>query len=256
MRQQTKIRVADNAGAVATLAAAEFVKTVQTALIKRGTAAVAIPGGSSPRRMHSILTRPEYRKAIDWKRVHLFWVDERLVPYYDADSNFGTACEDLIDPLQLDPDQVHPIPVTGDPATLAKDYEGALKKHFDQTSKFPVLDLICLGVGKDGHTASLFPDDPALMETRRWALAVTGRVSDIDRITLSLPAINAARRILFIVTGAGKSAVMHRVVTKPGANLPAQLVYPQEGSMVWMLDKYAAEHIQKNVGQGGKIVKI
>ena len=256
MGQQTKIRIADNAGAVAALAAADFVKTVQAAIKRNRTATVAISGGSSPRRMHRILTRPEYRKAIDWERVHLFWVDERLVPYYDTASNFGNACQDLIDPLQLSPDKVHPIPVTGNPAALAKDYERALKNHFGQAGEFPVFDLICLGVGKDGHTASLFPDDPALMDTRRWALAVTGRALDIDRITLSLPVINTARRILFIVTGAGKSAVMHKVMKKSGANLPAQLVYPQTGSMVWMLDKFAAEHIQKNVAKRGKIVEI
>ena len=256
MGQQTKIRVADNAGDVATLAAAEFVKTIQAALKKKSTATVAISGASTPRRMHRLLTRPEYRKAIDWNQVHLFWVDERLVPYYDADSNFGNACEDLIDPLELDPGQVHPIPVTGRPARLAEDYEQAMREHFGQSGEFPNFDLICMGVGKDGHTASLFPDDPALMETKRWALAVTGRASEIDRITLSLPVINAARRILFIVTGAGKSAVMHKIMKKPGANLPAQLVYPQKGQMLWILDKFAAEHLQKSGAPGGNIVKI
>jgi 6-phosphogluconolactonase len=254
MKQQPKILITEDAGAVATAAAADFVRTVQTALGKNGQAAIAISGGSTPRRLHRILTRPEYKKAIDWERVHLFWVDERLVPYYNEASNFGNACEDLIDPLQLDPGRVHPIPVTGKPARLAEDYQSALRKHFDSGNAPPVFDLICLGIGRDGHTASLFPDDPALIETKKWAIAVTGGVPEVDRITLSLPVINAARRILFLVTGAGKSAVVLKVIKGPYANLPAQLVRPQNGKLVWLLDKYAAEHIRTNVVKGENVI--
>ena len=256
MIQQPKIFIVEDAGAVATAAAAEFVKTVQTALRKNGKATVAISGGSTPRRMHRILTRPEYKKAIDWERVHLFWVDERLVPYYDEASNFGNACEDLVDPLQLDPGLVHPIPVTGKPARLAEDYQNALKKHFDSGDGPPVFDLIFLGIGRDGHTASLFPNDPALIETKKWAIAVNGGVPEVDRITLSLPVINASRRILFLVTGANKSAVILKVIKGPYANLPAQLVRPENGKLVWLLDKYAAEHIRRDVAGGEKVIKI
>lgn len=245
MERQPKILIAENPGAAAAAAAAEFVKTLQSALEARKTAAVAISGGSTPRRMHRILTRPEYRKALDWGRIHLFWVDERLVPYYDAASNFGNACEDLIDPLQLDPGQVHPIPVTGHPARLAENYEGALKKHFRPGGgEFPLFDLICLGLGSDGHTGSLFPGDPALRENKRWAIPVSGGIPEVDRITLSLPVINAAGRVLFLVTGAAKSAVVHKIIKQPGANLPAQLVRPQNGRSIWLLDRDASEQIQ------------
>jgi 6-phosphogluconolactonase len=245
MPRQPKIFIAPDAGAAAKAAANEFVKTLQAALRFNETATVAISGGSTPRRMHRILIQPEFKKALDWGHVHLFWVDERLVPYYDSASNFGNACEDLLDPLQLDPGQVHPIPVNGDPARLAENYEGALKTHFRPTGgQLPVFDLICLGVGKDGHTASLFPDDPALTESRHWALPVSGGIPEVDRITVSLPVINAARRILFLVTGAAKSAVMHRVMKQPDANLPAQRVRPQNGSLIWLLDRDASEQIQ------------
>jgi 6-phosphogluconolactonase len=251
-----KIFIAKDAGAVAAAAAADFVKTLQSALKRRGKATVAISGGSTPRRMHRILTRPEYKKALDWSRVHLFWVDERMVPYYAEASNFGNACEDLIDPLQLDPGQVHPIPVTGKPTRLAEDYENDLKKHFDRAGGPPVFDLMCLGVGRDGHTASLFPDDPALGETKKWVRAVSGGVSEGDRITLSLPVINASRRILFLVTGANKSAVVQKVMKRPEANLPAQLVRPTNGTLVWLIDKYAAENIRQNVVESEKTIRI
>jgi 6-phosphogluconolactonase len=245
MPGQPKILIARDAAAAAKAAAAEFVNTLQSALKTNQTAAVAVSGGSTPRQMHRILTEPEFNKSLDWGRVHLFWVDERLVPYYDGASNFGNACEDLIDPLQLDPGQVHPIPVTGDPARLAENYEDALKNHFRPTAgRLPVFDLICLGVGGDGHTASLFPDNPALTENKHWALPVRGGHPEMDRVTFSLPVINAARRILFLVTGAAKSAVIYKVMKQPDANLPAQLVRPQNGSLIWLLDRDASDQIQ------------
>lgn len=245
MEGQPRILIAEDAWAAAKAAAAEFVKALQAALKTEETAAVAISGGSTPRRMHRILTGPEYGKVLDWRRVHLFWVDERLVPYYDGASNFGNACEDLIDPLQLDPGQVHPIPVAGNPARLADNYEKALQDHFKPAGgRPPVFDLTCLGVGSDGHTASLFPGDPALQETQRWAVPVRGGIPEMDRITLSLPVINASRRVLFLATGAAKSAVVHKTLKQPGANLPAQLVRPHSGRSIWLLDRDAAAQIR------------
>jgi len=257
MESKPQIIVATDARAAAKAAASEFVQSVRDVLNSNTTATVALSGGSTPRRMHRLLAQPPYKTAIDWGRVDLFWVDERLVPYSDAASNFGAACEDLIDPLQLDSSQVHPVPVAGRPAALARDYETALKRHFNPTGALmPAFDLLCLGAGTDGHTASLFPHDPALTEKRRWAIAVKGGNPAVDRITLSLPVINTARQVLFLVTGPTKSDVVKNVMTKLDAGLPAQRVRPKSGNLIWLLDRQAASGIQSEAAALRETIKI
>lgn len=247
MESKPKIIVAENARAAATAAAVEFVNAVRSAQNRNEYATVALSGGSTPRQMHRLLTRSPYKTAIDWNRVHLFWADDRLVPYYDNASNFGTACDDLIDPLQLDQEQVHPMPVTGNPTALADDYEGVLRAYFSRAgSQPPVFDLVCLGLGADGHTASLFPANPALKEKRRWVVAVEGGIPHVSRLTLTLPVINNAGGIMILATGESKAEIVRLAVKQPGARLPVQNIRPTDGSMVWILDASAAQLLYGN----------
>ena len=244
MGERTRIKVAADAQTAARAAATTFVEAVQAALDRQPQATVALSGGTTPRRMHRLLTRSPYRDALAWDRIHLFWVDERLVPYYDAASNFGAACEDLIDPLGLDSHHVHPVPVSGKPAALASDYETSLNRHFGRKGELlPVFDLICLGMGADGHTASLFPGSPSLDEKRRWAIAVKGGSPAVDRITLTLPVINSARQVLFLVTGEDKSETVRRVLKNPDRTLPASRIRPKSENLWWYLDRRAASRI-------------
>lgn len=250
MHASLQIKIAENEGAAAEAAAVEFVEAVQTALAVRNRAAVAISGGSTPRKLHRLLTQSPYRAAIDWERVHLFWVDDRLVPYSDAASNFGAACKDLIDPLKLDRRRIHPIPVAGDPRASAANYEKTLRSFFELLENdSPVFDLICLGLGTDGHTASLFPDDPALTEKRHWVAAVEGGTPNVRRLTLTLPVINSARKIMILVTGEAKSDIVRQAIEQPDARLPVQRIRPTHGSTVWILDNSAAHSLSGTAGR-------
>lgn len=248
MHDSPQIIIAEDARAAAETAAGEFVESVQAALATHGRAAVALSGGRTPRKLHRLLTQSPFKAAFDWERVHLFWVDDRLVPYSDAASNFGAAHNDLIGPLTLDRRLIHPMPVAGD--SPAADYEETLRSYFvpleDQP---PAFDLICLGVGTDGHTASLFPEDPALSEKRRWVAAVEGGTPNVSRLTLTLPVINSAKRIMILVTGAAKADIVRQALEQPGARLPVQKIRPTHGSTVWILDASAAQLLSGNDGQ-------
>jgi 6-phosphogluconolactonase len=206
-----------------------------------GDAAVALSGGATPRRMHRLLASEPYASAMPWERIHLFWADERLVPATDPASNFGAARRDFIDALAPRLGGVHPVPVSGAPERSAQAYEEELRAHFrGRGTAGPVFDLIFLGVGTDGHTASLFPDSPVLAETRRWAAAVKGGRPEVWRVTLTYPALNRARRVVFLATGAEKADIVRRLLTEPQGALPAQRVRPTAGAVRWLLDRAAA----------------
>jgi 6-phosphogluconolactonase len=174
------------------------------------------------------------------------------VPYAHPDSNFGAARTDFIEKLALRPAGVHPVPVAGDPEALARRYEEELRAHF-RTRRIaePVFDLIILGVGADGHTASLFPGSPALEERLRWTAAVKGGPPDVWRVTLTYAVLNRARRVVFLACGARKAAVVRRVLTASPPDLPAQRVRPPAGRVTWVLDPAAAALLESPIGASG-----
>lgn len=230
--------IVENAEAAARAAADRL---LETAVAAGGCASIVLSGGATPRAMQRLLAGEPYAAAMPWERIHLFWGDERLVPGSDPASNFGAAREDFLDALGSRPGGVHPIPVAGDPERLARRYEEDLREHFHrQGSVGPVFDLIFLGVGADGHTASLFPGSPVLAETRRWTAAVKGGRPDLWRVTLTYPVLNRARQVVFLVTGADKAAVLRQMSTEPQAMLPAQRVRPHAGTVRWIVDRQAA----------------
>jgi 6-phosphogluconolactonase len=174
-------------------------------------------------------------------------VDERLVAYEDPTSNYGTARADFIESLPQAPGGVHPVPVHGDGEAMALRYEQEIREHFRQRDLVdPVFDLVFLGLGGDGHTASLFPATPALGEQRRWTAAVKGGEPDVERVTLTYAILNRARRIVFLVTGESKAAVVRHVLTGASPVLPAQRIRPQAGHITWVLDQAAAAMLENS----------
>jgi 6-phosphogluconolactonase len=241
MNADIEIRVEPDEAAALHVAAEVFIETVHTAAVVTGCATIAISGGSTPRGMHRLLAGPPYAARIFWERVHLFWVDERLVSYEHPASNFGAARMDFLNCLPQPPGGLHPVPVSGDGDTAARRYEEEIRRHFHQLHlEEPVFDLIALGLGADGHTASLFPGSSVLSEQRRWAVAVIGGQPEVERVTLSYTVLNCARRVLFLVTGENKAAVVRHVLGGSLPVLPAQKVCPLTGRTTWVLDRSAA----------------
>ena len=236
--------VVESTTELAVKAAQIFCDAAREAVAARGQFAVAISGGSTPRAMHRLLTTDSYRSSIPWQHVHLFWVDERLVPAEDPASNFGLARSDLIEHVPIPPDNVHPMLLSDTPASAAVAYQKTLADFFLETEgDFPVFDLIILGIGTDGHTASIFPADRNALQTRNWVVAVKGGIPDVHRLTLSAPVLNHARNIVFLAAGSDKAGVVKTALTDVTAGLPASRIQPTNGRLHWILDRLAAARL-------------
>jgi len=207
-----------------------------------------LAGGSTPRLTYELLTDARYKRIIDWNNVHVFWSDERCVPPNHQDSNYHMAKTALLDQVDIPATRIHRIQSEIDPQTAAERYERELRDYFEgrlgiARARF---DLLLLGLGADGHTASLFPGTPAVRETKRWTAAQRIDKLGAWRITLTPPAINAAKTIMFLVTGNDKAEAVQKVLTAPFQpdDLPAQIVKPEDGNVIWMLDNAAAALIR------------
>jgi 6-phosphogluconolactonase len=237
--------VLDDPEAVARAAAERFVAVAAAARAARGRATVALSGGSTPRRLHGVLATPPVAARVDWPALEVFWGDERYVPPTHPDSNFRMARETLLDRVPVRSDAIHRVETEGDdPDAAAADYERELARVLGGVPEGspPALDLVLLGMGADGHTASLFPGTRALHERRRWVVAVRLTGSGPVRITLTYPVLTRAAHVLFLVTGRDKAASLREVLDGPPAadRLPAQAVRPESGELVWLVDRDAA----------------
>jgi 6-phosphogluconolactonase len=237
------IRVFEDPEALSRGAAEFFIRLAQEAVAARGRFSVALAGGGTPRRTYEHLTLPPFRDRVDWARIHVFWGDERCVDRSDPRSNARMAQEALLAHVPIPAEQVHPMDCHPSPEEGARRYEALLRAWFGGEPRF---DLILLGLGEDGHTASLFPGDPALTETKRGVAAVYVAPHDLHRLTLTAPLINQARVVAFLVAGAAKAAVVRAVLQGPQdpLRLPAQLIDPEPGELHWLLDKAAAGALQ------------
>ena len=229
------------------LAAAEFIAELAEAKIReRNIFTLVLSGGSTPRQLYEKLARQPISKRINWQKTHIFWGDERYVPPDHPEGNFSLAVKSLISKVDIPPANINRIPTEIDSAQAAAEgYEKTLRKFFppavgsEEGRYFPSFDLVLLGLGQDGHTASLFPGEAALEERDRWVVAVDGANASppVERITLTLPAINKARYVIFLASGSNKREVFQQVVNNPEtSSYPAARVKPL-GRLVWFIDE-------------------
>lgn len=249
-----EIVVLPDRAALARKAASRFVALAQEAIAARGKFSVALSGGSTPRDLYALLAAPEFAPQVDWTRVHFFWGDERAVPPDHPDSNYRRVNETLLAHVPVPPQNVHRILAEQPPADAAREYEKTLRAFFTLSpakrgragvGALPRLDLVLLGLGANGHTASLFPHTQVFHETTHWVAAEYIDEVKMWRITLTASVINAAANILFLVAGADKAATVRAVLRgayRPD-DLPAQLIQPANGRAVWLLDRDAASQI-------------
>lgn len=228
------------------VAAEAIVLRAADAIHKRGRFIIALSGGSTPKSLFQLLATPAFASRFDWQRVHVCWGDERCVPPDDARSNYRMACEALLDHVPIAEANVHRIRGEDAPVAAAAAYEAELRNLFNMSERhdddFPSFDLILLGLGADGHTASLFPHGAALHEQSRWVAAEFSESVSMWRITLTLPLINASRHVLFLVAGADKADVIRQISATPARSesLPAARVAPTRGTVHWIIDSAAA----------------
>jgi 6-phosphogluconolactonase len=239
------VRVFDDAESVARAAAEEFVALSREAVGGRGAFSVALSGGTTPRRVYELLASDEYGARVEWPKVHVFFGDERAVPPDHADSNYRMAREALLSRVSIPTENVHRVEGLGDAAANASDYESVMRGFFGD-STWPRFDLVFLGMGDDGHTASLFPRTPALEEARAWVAPNWVEKLGAWRITLTAPAINAARRVVFLVTGSSKAERLGEVLNgaREPTRLPSQMIRPRDGSLAWYVDRAAAARLE------------
>ena len=235
------IQVFEDKDALGHAAAVLFARQAQDAIKAHGRFSVLLAGGETPRHTYELLALEPFRRQIPWSRVHLFWGDERCVPAGDPSSNVLMAHKAFIDSLQLNPEQLHPINCDRLPGRAAADYETEIRCFFG--GQPPRFDLVFLGLGEDGHTASLLPGSEALQEEIRWT-AVTRRIHEpFSRITVTAPLINQAALVVFLVTGRNKADMLQAILD--GADqqqYPAQLIQPLHGELYWWVDRQAARH--------------
>jgi len=237
------IRTYRDADHLARAAAEHFISLATEAIAQRGRFAVALSGGSTPRAAYVLLASPEYAEQLDWARVHLFWGDERCVPPEHPDSNYGMVSEMLLKSVPVPEENIHRMPGEEEPAEAARQYEKMLRDFFSAESH---LDLIFLGVGSDGHTASLFPGTRALGTQGRWVVANYMERPGRWRLTLTPEAINAAGQVTFLVSGAQKAEILREILLGPQRpeELPAQLIKPARGRLLWLVDAQAGELLE------------
>jgi 6-phosphogluconolactonase len=241
------VTVLPNPDAVAQATADRFVRAAEGAIAERGIFRVALSGGSTPKDVYPLIAATERRDEVDWSRVEFFWGDERAVPPDDPESNFGVAYQMLIARLpRVRQDRIHRMQADApdlDAAALA--YEAELRLAFDAAGATPpAFDLIWLGMGPDGHTASLFPGSTAIAERERWVVGTWAPAPQAWRMTFTYPLLNAGRDVIFVVTGADKADPLGRILAG-GSGLPAEDV--RGSSVEWIVDAAAASR----AGQSG-----
>jgi 6-phosphogluconolactonase len=229
------------------LEAAERWKTIATqAVAENGRFSVALAGGSTPRTLYRMLTSERYRDELPWGQTHVFWGDERRVPPDDERSNYHMARELLLDHVPIPPGQIHPMDGMGLSRGAMRSYERTLRDYFQYGRReMPRFDLILLGMGGDGHTASIFPGTRAVSDRSHKVLVYQVPQLETERITLTLPVINAAKHILIMVVGSAKAETLAEVLDGPvkTSTYPIQAVEPVDGQLTWLLDKAAAAEL-------------
>lgn len=244
---KARVQIFDDMEALSRAAADRLEVAAQEAIESRGRFLIALNGGKTPLRFLQLLAS-EYQAQIDWQRAHLFWGDERCVPPDHPESSYGQAREVLLSHLELPDDHVHRIRGELGAGAAAADYARALKQFADPGLEWPRFDLVLLGLGEDGHIASLFPgSDPS---EAKPVIPVTARYQDrpAERVSLTPPVFNSARLVIFMVTGPGKAAALQQALGDEfePEKLPAQRIGPKDGKLIWLVDEAAASRLPKS----------
>ncbi|HUP28174.1 MAG TPA: 6-phosphogluconolactonase, partial [Chloroflexia bacterium] len=247
-RAEPAVRTLLDAETVAAEAAKIFARLATEKARSDGPFRVALSGGSTPKLLYRLLASDEYRHDIPWEKIQFYFGDERWVPPTDPDSNYKLAEDELFSKVpKVSPDNIFPMPTEElSPTQAAEQYEATLRRSFGEP--LPRFDLVFLGMGDDGHTASLFPHTSALHEDRK--LVVTHYVEKLktNRITLTAPVLNAAREVVFMVAGASKAPALREVLQGPAnpAEYPSQLLRHSTGKVTWLIDKAAASQLHQD----------
>ncbi|MGA3065756.1 MAG: 6-phosphogluconolactonase [Tepidisphaeraceae bacterium] len=233
-----EIQVVPDASALAQAAAEQILAIAPIAARERGVFSIALSGGSTPKILFELLASDSWRNRFDWNTWEIYFGDERCVPPDHPDSNYRMARLALLDRVPLDPAKIHRMKGEADPQEAAKEYGQLLKQKFGDDG----LDLILLGMGDDGHTASLFPGTAALAEKEHRCVANFVPKLGVWRLTFSAPFINRARQVIALISGAAKAQRLERVLQGPRdpTNLPIQMIQPTSGKLLWLLDAPAA----------------
>lgn len=245
------LRLFADVQALSEAASQEWVRCSREAIAARGRFTVALSGGSTPKRLYQLLAAEPFRSQVDWSRVEVFWGDERCVSPDHPDSNYRMAREALLMHVPIPAEHIHRIEAErADRDAAAREYEAVLARVFGVAvgAEPPALDLILLGMGPDGHTASLFPHTQALDETKRWVVANHVPQLNTDRLTLTRPILNRGREVLFLVAGDDKAERLAEVLAGPAdpKRLPSQSIQP-DGQLVWFVDRAAAARLPSSL---------
>ena len=236
--------VYDDANAVCKAAAERIIVLSKTAIAEKGKFTIVLSGGNTPKLLFNLLSQPDYSIQLDWKNILVFWGDERNLTATDENNNSHMAFVHLLNKVPIPEENIFPIPIHLGAIEASMAYEKTIKKRFGDT--IPAFDLILLGLGDNGHTASLFPHSRALTEKEKWVTAIYVPEVKMFRITFTAQLINQAKEILFLVTGKEKSNILYTIFT--GApqpdNYPAQLIHPVHGNLVWYADKAAVSSLK------------
>jgi 6-phosphogluconolactonase len=234
------IRVLENPADLNLAAAALICASANENISEKGDFSIVLSGGNTPRSVYELLTSPEFKNQVGWQQVKIFFGDERYVPQDDDRSNFKMAREALLDHVPVLPQNIFPIPTGSTPEKDAAAYQSVLKNNF--TGALPEFDLILLGLGENGHTASLFPFSKILNETEKFVSEVFVEEQNEFRISLTAPVINAARQIVFLVSGIKKAEVLYQIIEgeKNSERFPAQLISSGRQNITWLVDQDAA----------------
>lgn len=245
MNMHPKVNIYADRDELSAALAVHVARLAAEACAKQGRFRIAFSGGSLMKIISPALLSEPLRGSVDWSNWHVFWVDERWVPWSSPESNYGLAGDLFFSRVCIPREQIHGTDNSLNPSATAKNYESVLRTVFQpKEGRMPRFDLILLGVGEDGHTASLFPDHPLPAETKAWVAPVLDAPKPPPiRITMTLPLLNNGRNVVFVASGPGKADIVSKVLNPHmrTQKLPAQLVHPSNGELQWFIDRAAAD---------------
>lgn len=236
-----QLHIYKNAAGVINELAQWITKYIAQTLQKQDRFTIALSGGETPKALYQLLATDIYCNKIDWSRMHVFWGDERVVPFTSDNNNAGMAFENLLYSVKVPRENIHKMETQIPPEESATRYELILHEYFDKTANS--FDLVLLGMGKDGHTLSLFPSSSLLHEQRNWVNSIYLEDQNMHRITLMPSVVNKAASVVFLITGREKEKMLKEVLQGPPDTYPAQLIRPENGELHWFLDEEAGKEL-------------